>query len=316
MRIFLTLFFIFFNYACIAKDIWPTKPVTIIVPNGVGSTIDLSARYVAKHLETKFNQAFVIENKPGAGGIIGARQLAASQPDGYTFMVNSTVFITGNQFLFKNLNYVEDDFVPVAGISSVSFVLLVPVTHKANTVSELINYIKSNSGSVNYGTSITTSHTMAAEFLAYHNLVATRVPYSTSAAVSKDLSSAVIDFLFIDAGTANALIENKLAKPLMVTSETRMKKLPLTPTAIEQGMPNLTLVSPINIYGPKHLPQDIAQTIELAINEMLKQSETYEFLEKLSAEPYVANRNKILEDHKAHVIYWQRAVSAAGISMQ
>ena len=316
MRFIFSLLFIFFTQIAMAKDVWPSKPVTIIVPNGVGSTIDLSARYIAKQLEAKFNQPFVIENKPGAGGIIGARQLATSPADGYTFMVNSTVFITGNQFLFKNLQYEEDDFVPVAGISSVSFVLLVPLNHKANTVAELINYIKINKGSVNYGTSITTSHTMAAEFLAYNNLSATRVPYSTSAAVSKDLSSDVIDFLFIDAGTANSLIENKLAKPLMVASENRMKNLPKVPTATELGMPNLTLVSPINLYGPKNLQPTIIREIEIAINDTLRQSETHKFFERLSAEPYVANSTRILEDHKKHVLYWQRAVTAAGIQMQ
>jgi tripartite-type tricarboxylate transporter receptor subunit TctC len=102
----------------------------------------------------------------------------------------------------------------------------------------------------------------------------------------------------------------------MVASENRMKNLPQVPTAIELDMPNLTLVSPINIYGPKNLQQTIIQKIEIAIIDTLRQPETHEFFERLSAEPYFANGARILEDHKKHVLYWQRAVTAAGIQLQ
>lgn len=313
-KLLLSLFLVFFSFASFAKDNWPSKSLTLIVPNAPGSTIDISARYIARQLAPKLNQSVIVKNQPGAGGIIAARSLANAEPDGYTFMVNSTVFVTGNQFLYKNLGYNEDNFLPVTGISKVSFVLLVPGNSPNNSVSDLISFIKNNTAY--YGTSITTSHTMAAEFLRDNSIQATRIAYSNSAAVSRDLASGIIDFLFIDAGTGIGLIKNNFAKPLMVTSEVRLTQLSSVPTALEENMKNLLLSSPINLYAPRGVDKNIVEQLHNKMQSILSDDETAKFLFNIGAAPYFANSGQISNDHSNHTIYWKRAIAAAGIEAQ
>lgn len=292
------------------------KEVVIIVPNGPGSTIDVTARYLALKLSESTSSKFIVENKPGAGGNIAAKSLATSLPSGATLMLSSSVFVTGNHLLYKNTSVTQDDIVGIAGVNSVSFVLVTAKTRQIHSIEDLVAHIKANPNSASYGSSITTSITLAAEFLLYNNIQAVRVPYSTTAALARDLSAGVIDFIFTDMTTGLGLIQNNLATPILVTSNQRLPWLPDTPTVLEKNLPQLSLTSPIILYGPKGISNDILLFLRTEIQKILIEKQAITFFSNLGSQINFATEQEIYKLHREHKLYWERAVPAAGIVAQ
>ena len=219
---------------------YPNKPVRIIVANPAGGGVDTVTRVFAERLHQKFGQAFVIENRGGAGGNIGADAVYGATPDGYTLMTSAPSPITANIFLYKKLSFDPSRFEPVAVLGSFPNTLLVKNDFPAKTVQEFIAYVKANPGKVNYASqgNGTTSHLTAELYNTLAGVKMVHVPYRGTGPALNDIVAGHVDLVFMQLSSSVRLHEGKKARILAVTTEKRLPILKDIPTMIEAGIPN------------------------------------------------------------------------------
>ena len=184
------------------SELYPTRPIKMVVPFGPGSGTDTVARVVAQHMQTYLGQPVTVENRAGANGFIGAEAVARSAPDGYTVFVTSASIHSLNPSLFKALPYdTERDFAHVGGIMEAYYTLLVGESLPVNSVQELSAWLKANPDKASYGWGATVGQIAGATFLKQLNTSATGVPYKSSPQAVTDLIGGQIKFMFNDVTT-------------------------------------------------------------------------------------------------------------------
>ena len=171
-----------------AQDVWPNKPVRVVIPFGPGSATDIVARAVSEELRNELGQAFVVENRAGANGFIAAETVARAAPDGYTLFITSSTTHTTNQFLFKKLPYGPvNDFIPIGGIIEAYYVMTTPLNLPVSNVAELVSWLKANSTKASYGWGATISQIAGTTFLKDIGVSAAGVAYKSSPQAVADL---------------------------------------------------------------------------------------------------------------------------------
>src|SRR4051812_24784003 len=224
-----------------AQSAFPRKPVKFIVPFPAGGINDVLARIAADKLQTKWGQPIIIEQKTGAGGNIGADVAAQAEPDGHTLLVAPPGPLAINQSLYKKLSYKPEDFVPITVLGSVPNVTIVKKELPANSLKELVEYIKSNPGKVVYGSqgNGATPHLTANMFMTLTGTNMVHVPYRGETLVLQDLLGGHVDLFFGNVSAALALWRDGKIKVLAVLDKTRAKQMPDVPTTPEAGPPKL-----------------------------------------------------------------------------
>lgn len=249
---------------------YPTQPISLVVPFAAGGMTDVLARQLAKTMQKALGQPVVVENRLGAGGIIGAERVARSKPDGYTLMVTTTAHVV-NPSITKQLPYdTERDFAPVALLASTPNVLVVNPAVPAHNLQELVAYAK-RSGGISYGSSGTggTTHLSGALLAGRTGAPLLHVPYKGTAAAVNDLLGGQIQASFVDALTATKYIQAGKLTPIAVTTRTRNAMLPNVPTVAEQGVPGYETEIWIGFYAPAGTPPAIVNRLnELAVSSM------------------------------------------------
>lgn len=251
---------------------YPAKPVRIIVSFTAGGTTDILARSVSQKLADRFKQAFVVDNKPGAGGNIGTELAARAAPDGYTLIVSSVGPITVNPTLYAKMSVNPlTDLVPVVQIADSPNVIVVnPAVVSAKTLEELLAYLKTQPDLANYGsTGVGTSSHLAAYMLTRRaNVEATHIPYKGADAL-KDLLAGRIGFMFATVPSVIAHIQARKLRALAVSSAKRSRALPQVPTVAERGFPGFEASSWTGFFAPKNTPEDIVATLNAGVNAAL-----------------------------------------------
>ena len=218
--------------AC-AQDAWPAKPVRVVVPYVPGAMGDVVARLLSENLGKELAQAFVVENRPGAGGNIGTRAVEQSAPDGYTLLMAATNNLTINQYLYKDLGFDPlKRFEPVTVLVDVPSVLFVPASVPARDFREFVAYAKANPGKVNYGSpgSGTTPHLSAEAINRAFGLGMTHVPYKGASQVVAALLAGEVHFYLAGAGVATAHVKSGKLRALAIASSARHAAAPDVPT--------------------------------------------------------------------------------------
>ncbi|NBX53814.1 MAG: tripartite tricarboxylate transporter substrate binding protein [Betaproteobacteria bacterium] len=237
-----------------AQETWPTRPVRLIVSSSPGGGTDLYARMLAQALGDVLKQQFVVENRPGASGNIGAAAVAKSPPDGYTFLVSANTSLTINSSLYKNLTYdAERDFVPIIRAFA-PLVLVVHPSTKARNLAELIELGKREPGKTSFGSAGTGSTTYLGVRMLEEKTGARflHVPYKGVGPAYQDLLAGQLNFLFPDVASALSLI--KAGKIIPIASEQRTPLLPGLPTLAEAGMPDVSTNSSFSLVAPTGTP--------------------------------------------------------------
>lgn len=213
-----------------AQSAYPNKPIKLIVPFPPGGLIDNVARLITPNLSTELGQAIVVENKPGAGGNLGAAEVAKASPDGYTLLMASPP-LSISPALYKNLPYNPSNIEPIAIFGQLPNVLLVNPDSGINTVAELVKRAKANPGKMNYASNGNgTSLHLSAEMLkSQSEIFVVHIPYRGSALANVALVSKDVDFMFDNLPSALGLIKGGKLKPLAVTTSTRNPALPEVP---------------------------------------------------------------------------------------
>ncbi len=253
-------------------DTYPSRPVTIIVALAAGGPTDLLARIVAQKLNAAWGQSVIVENRPGAGQVLGTGLAAKAAPDGYTLLMTTNVYAV-NPFLFKKLPYdPKKDLVPVTEVASSSLTLVVNPSLPVHSVSDLIAYGRQHPGKLNYGSSgPSSSLRLAAElFDDAAKIQMQHIPYDGAAPLMTALLGDEVQVAFIDTPTAKAQIAAKRVRALAVTSPRRSAVLPDLPTMEEAGLKGYTAESWFGLMVPAGTPATVIEKIHSGVVDLLK----------------------------------------------
>lgn len=261
---------------------YPNRPLTWIVPFGAGTVTDTGARVVAKALSEKIGQPVVVDNKPGAGGIIGTEFVANAPPDGYTFLYASSGPMATYPSLYRKLPYSPlKSFTPVQAMSSSPLIMVVNASSPFRTVKEFVDYAKANPDKINFGTSGNgTSQHLTGELLqTAAGIKMTHIPYKAGASQMSDLLAGNIQVMFEYATVVEPQIRAGKLRPLAITSAQRVKGLPDLPTFAEQGLPDVQISAWSAIMLPANAPQEVVATLAGAFAEALKDPAVVAYLD-------------------------------------
>jgi len=261
---------------------YPSKPVRLIVPFSPGGPTDTTCRIVANKLSTVLGQSIIVDNREGAGGAIGARVAAASEPDGYTLFCASTSTLAILPAMKKDLGYDPvQSFTPIAITGSSPLVMVASSKRKFKTAAELIAYAKKHPGKLNYGSAgVGTPPHLAGElFKSIANVDVVHIPYKGASPAFNDLMAGQIDLLFA-ATTIMSTADPARVAPLLVTAPARSKSVPDIPSATEAGLPRLTFSSWNGVVAPKGTPRPIVELLNKAVNETITDPAVRRDLEK------------------------------------
>jgi tripartite-type tricarboxylate transporter receptor subunit TctC len=306
--------------AASAQAPYPNHPVRIVVPFPAGGTTDILAREVAQRLTQTTGQAFVVDNRPGAGGNIGAEMVAKAAPDGYTMLMGTVGTHAINPSLYAKMPYDHvKDFVPVILVAGVPNVLEIDPELPVNSVQELIAYAKANPGKLNFASSGsgTSIHLSGELFKSMTGVQMTHVPYKGSSPALADLAGGQVQLMFDNLPSSLALIKAGKLKPLAVTSLTRSSALPNVPTVAESGLPGFEASSWFGLLAPAGTPKDVVAKIN---GEVAKWLATPEAKEKLAAQGAIAASGLTPEDFARHIgtetTKWQKVVKDSGAKVE
>jgi tripartite-type tricarboxylate transporter receptor subunit TctC len=301
-----------------AQTNYPDKPVRIIVPYGAGGVADVTTRLVAQKVSETMGQSFVIENRPGAGGIIGAKAVLASPADGYT------LFLAGNgsaisESLFKSLPFnVVRDFTPVAPLAEFGMLLATKVDSQLDTVAKVVAYARVNPGKLNFGTIATgsTQNLSAELFKMTTGVQAAIVIYKTTPELMTAIHRGDIDVGFDFYAAFGPSIVNKQMKVIATSSERRSPQLPDVPTVKESGYPDYVVTSWNGFQGPAGLPKDIVIKLNEQIVAALKTADIQKRMGDLGMQPMIGSPEFLNERMKSDIAKWAKVIQAAGIEKQ
>ena len=270
-----------------AQAAYPSKVIKIIVPFTAGSATDIMARIVGEKLTTSMGQPVVVENRPGAGGTLGASQVAKSEPDGYTLLVVSTGHVV-NPALYANLNYdTLGDFVGVSPLAAVPSVLVVGAGSPIKNMAELIATAKAKPGQLNFASAGVGSatHVNAEKFRAQANIQVTHIPFKGTPETIVEISAGRVDFMFTPVLSSIPSIRDNRMRALAVSTAKRSSALPDTPTVAEAGLPGFVFDFWIGMLAPAKTPKAIVNKLNAEVRNILQLPDVKDRLSKLGADP-------------------------------
>jgi len=297
---------------------WPTRPVRIIVPFAVGGPADVFARYLAQRLQEPLGQAFVIENRPGAGAVIGTDYVAKSPADGYTLLLMSNTH-TVNETLVPNKPYeLERDFVAIAPINSSDLVLVASPALPANNVRELIALAKQHPGKLNYASSGTgTPYHMAGElFKSMSDTRIVHIPYKGSSGARTDVLGGQVDMMFDAVTTMTEHVKGGKVKAIATTGKKRSSVLPDVPTVDESGLPGYEATIWLGLLAPKGTPAAVVNRLNEAISRIVGQPDVQQAWARQGAVAMVMSPQAFDKYVRDDVQKWAKVIKAANIKAE
>ena len=299
-----------------AQD-YPVRPITIVVPFVPGGSTEILARILAQHLETRLGKPVIVENRPGAGTVIGSNHVAKSAPDGYTLLQATSTPMAINVSVHKALPYdPAADLVPLAMVAQSPFILLVSPDFPAKSVKELVAYAKANPGKISYGSAGPGSphHLFGELFASMTGAKLTHVPYKGSLPALNDVVGGHIQMMFCDVPPSIGMIQSGKVRALGVSPSKRLDALPDIPTIDEAGVPGYEAVAWFMVAAPAKTPAPIVQRLHTELKAVLAMPEVKAQLTKLSLVPMdtppVADMQSFV---KSEIVRWGKVVEAAGI---
>ncbi len=294
---------------------WPAKPVRIIIPFAPGGTSDTLGRLVAQKLTESMKQTFVVENIPGAGGLIGSDRVAKASPDGYMLVVSGVATHAILPTMAKKVPYdAVRDFTHIALFGGPPSVLAINPSVPARDLKEFIAYAKSQPGKLSYGSPGNGSqgHLIAENFKQLLGIDMLHVPYKGAALAVNDLIAGHIPAISTTLTTAAEQIKGGKARALAVSSTSRVPDFPDVPTFVELGHPELTAVIWFGLSGPAGMPQDIVQRLNTEVRRILQLPEVLQRLRPEGIEPGNLDPKAFTAFVAAELKRWAPVVRASG----
>jgi tripartite-type tricarboxylate transporter receptor subunit TctC len=296
---------------------YPNRAVKVIVSAPAGGGLDIAARVIADRLAKMWGQPFVVENRPGAGGNLGAEAVAQAEPDGYTLLAAQPAPLTTNVVLYKKLNFDPAAFEPLAIMTSIPNTLVVRSDFPANSVADLISYAKANPGKVNFGSQGvgTTPHLTGELFARATGTKLVHVPYRGTAQAVNDLVAGHVDMLFFQLDSVREQYRAQKAKMLAVTTPTRIASVPEVPTMEEAGLKDFRSDTWNALAAPPKTPAAIVAKLNQGINAVLAEPETAQHLRGMNMTPVGGTPEAARAFIKQETARWGEVIRAAKISV-
>jgi tripartite-type tricarboxylate transporter receptor subunit TctC len=304
-------------YAANAQN-WPTRPVTMIVPFPAGGSTDLLARALAQDLSERFGEQFVIENRTGATGNIGAEVAAKAAPDGYTILFATPGPIALNQLMFKSLPFdPQRDFVPIVLIAKSPQIFIANPNLQWKTLGDFLGYAKANPGKITAGIPGvgTTAHISLELLLRQSGATMTLVPYRGGVPMTVDVIGGQIDMGADLISDQIAQVNGGKVRALAVTTSKRSEQLPNVPTVAESGFPGYDATAWFVLAAPTGTPAEIVQKINTAVNAYLQSDKGKQQLLTLDLQAAGGTPDDVKQFIKDEVVKWAPVIKAAHISM-
>jgi len=295
---------------------WPSRPVTFVVPFAPGGGTDITARTIAAKLGTKWGQSVLVENRGGAGGLIGADVVAKAKPDGYTLLIANVGITSINPALYSKMPYnAETAFVPVSLICELPFVLMTSPSFAPNSVKELVAYAKAKPGEVTFASSGPggSPHLTAEIFQAATGTKMTHVPYKGGGPAMVDLMAGHVNLLFASVLESSGHIKAGKLKGLAISHAKRNPALPDVPTLAEAGVPNAESGSWIALLAPAGTPAAIVEKMNLDVREVVAAPDVAEKLVAQGAVPRAGTPKELQALIDADLKRYSRIIREQGL---
>ena len=295
---------------------YPERPVTVVVPFTPGGSSDITARTVSAKLQESLGQSFVIDNKPGANGSLGGKFVAAAKPDGYTLFVGSIGVFAINPVLYKDLGYdPRKDYDLLSVAVRTPNALVTRANFPANTVAELVEYLKKNPDKVSFGSSGTGSsdHLTAALFWQKTGTTGIHVPYKGGSAAQLDIIAGNCDMSFQNLGAITQYVKAGKMKLLAVTGGTRDATVPNVPTLAEAGVPGIEVYSWQAFVAPKGLPANVKARLQPALIAAIKHPDTVKKFSEQGFEVVGNSPEEFAKFLNEELARWKQVIDTGGI---
>lgn len=295
-------------------DTFPNKPLRLIVPFPAGSASDSAARILAKAMGEDLRQPVMVDNKPGASGILGVEAVKNAAGDPYTLLVTASTTHAANLSLFKKLPYDPvKDFTPLAKMGVTAFVLSVRPDFPAKTTQEFLTYARGRSGKLNYGFGTAGQQASGALLTKLGNFQATPVRYKGGPPTMTDLLAGVIDFAFVDIGNATVQMKAGKLKGLGITMSRRTVLEPDLPTLEEGGLAGFEIVPWVGLLAPAGLPPEATRKLEAAAVKSLRNKDIQAQLIRIGLDPEPTDGKGLADTITADIKLWARVLKDAGV---
>ena len=270
-----------------AQDTWPSKPISLVVASGAGSGVDIMARELAQKLGAALNQTIIVDNKPGASGMVAGQIVARAKPDGYTLLYSNASFITVAPAVIAKMNHdPAKDLTPIAQTAVGGIILMVGKSIPANNLQELVALVKANPNKYTYGTwGAGTSAHLTTEWLKKKaGLAMDHVPYKTTPQIVNDLAAGILPIGWADPATPVPMLEARQMKGIAISGGTRVPRTANIATMGEQGYP-FDAVGWFGVLGPADMPAGLTQRLNTEINKILQSPDMGKRMETMNFEP-------------------------------
>lgn len=294
---------------------YPARPITLVVPFPPGGSTTIVARIVADRMADAIGQQFVVDNRGGAGGTLGTRQVAKSAPDGYTIALGYSGTLAIAPSLFARAGYdVRTDFAPIGRIGVAPSTVVVHPSSPVHSIAELVAYAKANPGKVNYGSAgIGTVGHVAAEYFAIETgIKLTHIPYKGTGPAITDLLGGHIPLSFSPIPAVHESAKSGLLRMLAVTSAKRSALVPDVPTVAESGVPGFDAVLRYGLVAPAGTPRPIIERLNAALRATLASDEVRSRLAVEGAEPLPSTPEEYAVDIDREEAQWSKVIKASG----
>ena len=296
---------------------YPTRTITLVLPFAAGSGTDTTTRIISQHLGAALGVGIVVDNKPGANGMIAATYVARAAPDGYTLFVTTNTTHSANPYLLKTLTYDPvKDFTPIARTGDLPFMLVVHPEVPAKTVAELVAYGKANPGKLTYASGSSSAIVSGATFAHNAGLDMLHVPYKSSPPAMNDVIGGRITMMFTDVLTGLPHVNGGALRALAVTTKDRSPLVPNLPSMQEAGVPDFDITSWQGYFGPAGLPREIVTKLNSEIRKIVEKPEIKAQLATLGMDAFSGTPEQLAAFVKDQLVLWEKLITNAGIEKQ
>lgn len=294
---------------------YPSRPVSLVVPNPPGGVVDTSARLVGEPLQRLLGQPVVIENKPGASGNIAYQAVAAAPKDGHTLLVSYSAYHVGNPAMFGKLPWAQKDFAPVALLTAATNVIAVNPAVPSNSLKEFIAYAKAHPGKLNYASqgNGSLSHVGTALFEQTTGIHMTHVPYKGSGAAIQDVLGGQVEVFMTTPPSVMQHVQAGKLKAFAVTGKTRHPGLPNVPTTAEAGLPGFELEAWVGLFAPAGTPPAVIAQLSEQVRKALDTPEAKAMASKQGIELRYMGPEQLAALVQKDTDYWGKLIKARNI---
>ena len=296
---------------------YPTRTITLVLPFAAGSGTDTTTRIISQHLGAALGVGIVVDNKPGANGMIAATYVARAAPDGYTLFVTTNTTHSANPYMLKTLTYDPvKDFTPIARTGDLPFMLVVHPEVPAKTVAELVAHGKANPGKLTYASGSSSAIVSGATFAHNAGLDMLHVPYKSSPPAMNDVIGGRITMMFTDVLTGLPHVNGGALRALAVTTKDRSPLVPNLPSMQEAGVPDFDITSWQGYFGPAGLPREIVTKLNSEIRKIVEKPEIKAQLATLGMDAFSGTPEQLAAFVKDQLVLWEKLITNAGIEKQ